>query len=219
MTLVPHSSLIGIYRVFKITIYGDCRAFVGVLPLQRHANNEQEDGSYQPIYINLNKKTMKLKLFLFMALAGIFFTSCSKDEKNDSVSAVAEKVVGVYDVHTSAAFSKTPKPMENDGDKVTITKMGNNTVKVIFAGKTWGAGSFENVTVAANSNGKQYAVSGQGTMKMGMDPKKLSDYQATLKAEVTEGKKNFNFKITVPSVMGGLAITLTPAANAPQSGK
>lgn len=56
MALVPHSSLIGIRRFFKITIYGDCRAFVSVLPLQRHPNNEQEDGSYQPIYINLNKK-------------------------------------------------------------------------------------------------------------------------------------------------------------------
>ncbi len=162
---------------------------------------------------------MKLKLFLFMALAGIFFTSCSKDEKNDSVSAVAEKVVGVYDVHTSVNSPRFTKPMENDGDKVTVTKVGENTVNVIYAGKTWGVGTFEKATVAANADGKEYAISGEGTVKMGMDPKNLKDYPATLKATIKDGMKVFNFKITVPSVMGGTVITFTSVSTTPQSGK
>lgn len=154
-----------------------------------------------------------------MALATFFFSSCSKDDNKEPVKTSADKVTGVYEVHTAAAFSKVPKPMENDGDKVTVTKVGDNTVNVIYAGKTWGAGTFEKVTVAASADGKEYAISGQGTMKMGMDPKKLADYPATLKGTIKDGMKVFTFTITVPSVMGGVAITLTPAPNAPQTGK
>lgn len=162
---------------------------------------------------------MKLKLFLFMALATFFFSSCSKDDNKEPVKTSADKVTGVYEVHTAAAFSKVPKPIENDGDKVTVTKVGDNTVNVIYAGKTWGAGTFEKVTVAASADGKEYAISGQGTMKMAMHGNAPKDYPATLKATVQEGKKVFNFKITVPDVMGGTVITLTPAPNAPQTGK
>ena len=220
MALVPHSSLIGIRRFFKITIYGDCRAFVSVLPLQRHPDNEQEGGSYQPIYINLNKKTMKLKLFLFMALAGIFFTSCSKDDDKEPVKSVADKVVGVYEVHTAAVSPRFQKPMENDGDKVTVTKVGENTVNIIYATKTWGAGAFEKVTVATSTDGKEYVISGEGmAKKMGMNPNNLKDYPATLKATIQDGMKVFNFKITVPSVMGGTVITFTPVSTTPQTGK
>ena len=56
-------------------------------------------------------------------------------------------------------------------------------------------------------------------MKMAMHGNAPKDYPATLKATVQEGKKVFNLKITVPDVMGGTVITLTPASNAPQTGK
>ena len=142
-------------------------------------------------------------------LLSLSFASCDDDDDDDESSTsttIADAVVGSYTSTASATFVYISYDMVNTGDLITITKSGDETVDIVYTGQTWGTGSFSDVSVAAS--GSAYTLSGSGTLTMA-GHSSTSDYDATLEGTITSSS-DFEIVISVPSVMGGTTVTLTP---------
>lgn len=159
-------------------------------------------------------KTMKfLKLYLSMVVAvalGACMVSCSDDDDEevvveDSSANIAANIVGSYESTASVLFAYITSPMINTGDEVTITRVDNETVSVVYAGTTWGDGTFEAVAVTEADG--VYTISGEGTLAVSAHGS-TNDYAATIAGTITSSD-DYEIVISVPSVMGGTVITLT----------
>ncbi len=145
----------------------------------------------------------RLKLFLMLAVAVFTLASCGDD---DEKTLYQNLVQGSYEGWTSAAFQYSQEPMENDGDKITITPTGENLVKVEYVGQTWGTATFENVQVAESAGNYIFAET-EGTILMAMAGRPAASYPATLKNfSISKNKQEYSAVIET-AVMGGTVLT------------
>lgn len=160
-----------------------------------------------------NLKRYHSLLFTAALLLSLSLVACSDDDDDDDSSyalTIADYVAGSYEATASASFVYISYDMVNTGDVVTITKSGDETVSITYTGETWGTGTFYDVSVTAS--GSSYALSGSGTLTMAGHTS-TSDYDATIEATIASSS-DFEIIISVPSVMGGTTITLTPTVTA-----
>ena len=94
-----------------------------------------------------------------------------------------------------------------DDESVTLTANGDGSLKVVFASASWGTFTVESATVTKKN--EDYLFSGSGKVSMGMGGS-TSDYDFTLSGRTNSAKDDFSIAFNVPTVMGGLTITLLP---------
>ena len=94
---------------------------------------------------------------------------------------VAAEVAGSYVGTTSASFQYSPEPMVTENETFNITAAGEGLVDVSYESSTWGAFSFEGVSVSGTD---PYSLKGDGTTLMGMGETK-NEYAALMEDQRT----------------------------------
>lgn len=141
-----------------------------------------------------------------VSFALISLNACQKEE-NDKNNP-AEKVAGTYSGYSKSEFQYSPTPMYSDGETISVAKLTDAVVSVDFESDTWGRLVIPEASVS-EKDGK-YILTGEGTATMGMGDTS-SDYPCSLAASVNN-VSDFIFEFSVPSVMGGLYITVLPGS-------
>ena len=85
-----------------------------------------------------------------------------------------------------------------------MTELSETSVSVIFESETWGKLVIPEATVSETDGG--YGITGEGSAIMGMGDK-TGEYPCTLKATINRNR-DFSFEYSIPSVMGGLTVTI-----------
>ena len=83
-------------------------------------------------------------------------------------------------------------------------------VKITYTSHTGVKFTINDATVTLN--GDIYTIEGNGSCVMGMSEESKKEYPCTLKANIDSAKNSPKFVFSVPSVMGGLTITWSPAS-------
>ena len=135
-------------------------------------------------------------------MAASTLTSCSSDD--DNAPDYAADITGDYACWASMNSGYFSNNISLD-QKVSVTKINESTVSVSYISASFGTFTIPEATVT--SNGNAYVISGAGTTEMGRDGN-LKEYPCTLSASINGNSQSFEFSI--PSVMGGSTITLTP---------
>lgn len=94
-----------------------------------------------------------------------------------------------------------------DGESVKLTANADGTVSVEFKSASWGTFDIASATIL--KNGDTYTFTGSGSVSMGMGPS-TSDYDFTMTGMSDAAKDTFSIVFNIPSVMGGLTVTLLP---------
>lgn len=131
--------------------------------------------------------------------AATSLTSCSDDDAPDYSAAVA----GSYDCWASMSCNYFSNNISLD-QKISVTKLTENTVSVSYTSTTLGTFTIPEATVAQTST--SYVVTGAGVTEMG-HAGSVKSYNCTLTANFTGDAVTFTFDI--PSVMGGTKVILT----------
>lgn len=150
---------------------------------------------------------MKTKFISTLALAVLGMTAVAACNKPEPEIDGAAEVAGSYTGTTSASFKYSPDPMVTENETFDITVAGEGIVDVSYESSTWGAFSFEGVSVSGTD---PYSLKGEGTTLMGMGETK-NEYAATFEGTVGKKAGTAEFLITVPAVMGGITIEFTLA--------
>ena len=150
---------------------------------------------------------MKAKFLSIIALAAFGIVAAAACNKPGTEINIAEEVAGSYTGTTSASFQYSPDPMVTENETFDITVAGEGIVDVSYESSTWGAFSFEDVSVSGTD---PYSLKGEGTTLMGMGETK-NEYAATFEGTVGKKAGTAEFLITVPAVMGGITIEFTLA--------
>lgn len=99
-------------------------------------------------------------------------------------------------------------------ESVTMKANGDGTLSVEFISASWGTFSIASATV--RQEGETYTFSGSGSVSMGMG-ESVSEYDFTMSGTSNASKDTFSIAFSVPSVMGGLIVTVlsgeAPATN------
>ncbi len=139
-------------------------------------------------------------LFTAAALLAVTsFASCSDDDAPDYSGDVA----GSYDCWASMSSKYFSDNISLD-QKISVTKLTENTVSVNYTSATLGTFTIPEATVDKTST--SYVVTGAGVTEMGHDGN-VNSYNCTLTANFTADAVTFTFDI--PSVMGGTKVILT----------
>lgn len=133
-------------------------------------------------------KTVK-KVWLFCAVCALAATgtSCQKEK-------LAEEVKGNYCGYTLAQNNYFSDYF-TAGESLSVTKTGDDEVKVSFVSPTWGSFVLEGVTV--KQSGKNHSLSGNGKVTL-----RDKEYACSLTANVGSFS-NANFTFEVPGLMAG----------------
>ena len=115
-------------------------------------------------------------------------------------------LAGTYEGYTDADCDYF-QDRYTDDESVTLTANGDGSLKVVFASASWGTFTVESATVTKEN--EDYLFSGSGKVSMGMGGS-TSDYNFTLSGRTNSAKDDFSIAFNVPTVMGGLTITLLP---------
>lgn len=155
------------------------------------------------------KKDMNYITRSFIAsLLIMCFASCSSDDTPEL--SPAEVVAGTYTCTGSGTSHITNMNLTNE-QKVIIEKVSDSKVKVEYKidynGASFGTFTTDNATATVDKNTGAAAISGTGSVSMGMGDK-LKDYTCTLSGKISKDKKDVEFIFSIPEVMGGLTITL-----------
>lgn len=146
-----------------------------------------------------------IKTFVMAALAIVMFgfASCTKETVKP-----AEKVAGTYEGYTLAA-SNYFSDMFTADEKVSVTKVSDNTVKIEFASNSWGSFTIEEALV----EGKEapYKVTGSGKCKMTAMGSEEREYDCTVEAMIN-GNGSDVMTFSLPSVMGGTTLSFKQGA-------
>lgn len=148
-------------------------------------------------------KTTFKYLFVVTAMV-IGFQSCSSDDPETPVS---QLIAGSYSGYSSASFKYSTTPLCTNGETVAIVANNDGTVNVTLTSGTWGTTTVNNANVVASES--SYAITGTGSIEMGMHSGETTSYECTLTGSLSSDKKTYNLVVTVPSVMGGTTITFT----------
>lgn len=146
------------------------------------------------------------KTLALASIALISLNACQKEENGKNNP--AEEVSGTYTGYSKSEFQYSPTPMYSDGETISVTKLADAAVSVDFESDSWGILVIPEASVS-EKDGK-YILTGEGTATMGMG-NETSDYPCSLTASVSNGS-DFIFEFSVPSVMGGLDITVLPGS-------
>lgn len=121
-----------------------------------------------------------------------------------TIPAVAA-VDGTYTGGTYADAKYFQKYQPTKDEKVVVkASEGYQAVTVNYTSETWGAFTFESVSVVSGESGA-YTLSGEGkTVMPGMNGGDSKEYPATFKGTIKEGTLVATF--AVPSVMGGTTV-------------
>lgn len=140
------------------------------------------------------------RFLLFAAvLTTLFTTSCSSDDAPDLTTGVTGTYEG-YSSMTSAYFSN----MISLDQKVTISRLTDNTVSLRFESASTGTFNIPEATVVKGAD--SYTISGTGTTSMG-HAGNTKDYDCSFTGTVSSESRVLVFSI--PSVMGGTTVTFT----------
>lgn len=142
------------------------------------------------------------KYFFMVAALAVGFQSCSSDDDDTPAS---KSVEGSYTGYSSASFMYSSTPICTNGETVAIVANNDGTVNVKLTSGTWGTTTVNNASVVASES--SYAITGSGSVEMGMHAGSTKSYECTLAGTMSADKKSYNFVVTVPSVMGGTTIT------------
>lgn len=142
------------------------------------------------------------KYFFMVAALAIGFQSCSSDDDDTPAS---KSVEGSYSGYSSASFMYSSTPICTNGETVAIVANTDGTVNVTLTSGTWGTTTVSNASVVASES--SYAITGSGSVEMGMHSGSTKSYDCTLAGTLSADKKSYNFVVTIPSVMGGTTIT------------
>lgn len=147
---------------------------------------------------------MKLKkLLLLLAVMGMFFTSCHREEN------FSEKIAGTYRGWSDAScayFSSYAASHGTTTETLSLTAEAvENQVSLSYASAAWGTFTIAGATVVKTDG--VYKIAGSGTCAMAHQGT-TKEYSCTLVANVTDAS-NAVFTFSIPDVMGGLTITFT----------
>ena len=119
-------------------------------------------------------------------------------------------VTGSYEGMAKAVAQYFPQGMTSENQTVTVKVADNGKVNISYTSDTWGTFTINDATVTMN--GDIYTIEGAGSCLMGMSEESKKEYPCTLKASIDSEKNSPEFVFSVPSVMGGLTITWSPAS-------
>lgn len=135
-----------------------------------------------------------------------------KVEFNEGQIPASLVLPGNYDGWTDATCAYFPS-MIADNQTITITNTGD-VFSLNYESDTWGTFSFQDIDYTYDEGA--FAISGNGTCKMGMDDN-IKEYPCNLSGTVDVEKSAPSFIINVPAVMGGLTITFSPGDSPSES--
>lgn len=115
-------------------------------------------------------------------------------------------VAGTYIGYTDADCTYF-QDRYTDDESVTVTANADGTVSVEFKSASWGTFSVADATILQNND--IYTFTGSGRVSMGMN-ESTSDYDFTMTGTTNLTKDSYSIAFNIPSVMGGLTITLLP---------
>lgn len=115
-------------------------------------------------------------------------------------------MAGTYKGYTDADCAYF-KDRYTDDESVKLTGNDDGTLSVAFESAAWGSFSVASATVA--KDGEAYTIAGSGSVSMGMGDSK-SDHDFTVTGTLDAAKSTYAITFSIPSVMGGLTITLLP---------
>ena len=149
-----------------------------------------------------------------MTVMTLCMMSCSNDENNEDMNYGKEPanvmVAGSYEGMAKAVAQYFPQGMTSENQTVTVMVADNGKVNISYTSDTWGTFTINDATVTLN--GDIYTIEGNGSCVMGMSEESKKEYPCTLKANIDSAKNSPKFVFSVPSVMGGLTITWSPAS-------
>ncbi|MCD8297298.1 MAG: calycin-like domain-containing protein [Prevotella sp.] len=160
--------------------------------------------------------------FVLVVLAIGFTTMSCSDDDEDNNQINWSSLEGSYT--GTLTMSMQYANLSFDAQTIVLSKDGKNTAKLSYTGD---CGNFEltSIAVTENSNGS-YTIYGSGLFNMQMSADYLekfgmssngistgtpADYACTVSGTINS-KTDFNIVLTLPSVMGGTTLTLTPAS-------
>lgn len=119
-------------------------------------------------------------------------------------------VAGTYSGFTAASFQYVTTPMYADNQRVGVTLGDGDTLTVTLVSETWGTFTARNAAVA-EANGT-YTITGEGQVAMSMhgNSNAANTYAFTLTATTNAAKTDYTFTWSIPAVMGGVTLVLTP---------
>ena len=116
-------------------------------------------------------------------------------------------LAGAYKGYTDADC-KMFQDRYTNGESVTLSANGDGSVKVVFESDLWGTFTVESAT--ATKEGEEYVFTGSGEVAMGMGGGPATDYDFTVSGSTNAAKDDYSIVFKVPTVMGGLTVTLLP---------
>lgn len=160
---------------------------------------------------------MKKTIMMLAAFAMIFGMTACSDDDDDDVKDLGQAVAGSYTGQTTADFAYA-KGYVADGESTTVTvsKVSTSAVNVAYNSSVWGTADFSNVVVSENDTAYVFtAPSTQVNINMPdmHNGGTVNQYPATLESGYVlknGNRSKFQFKLNVPSVMGGLTLTFAP---------
>lgn len=94
-----------------------------------------------------------------------------------------------------------------DDESLTMKANGDGTLSMEFESASWGRFSIASVSVL--QEGEIYSFAGNGSVSMGMG-ESVSEYGFSMTGSSNGAKDSYSITFSIPSVMGGLSITLLP---------
>ena len=149
----------------------------------------------------------KVRIFLLAALSLVALASCEKDEQSNATTkdeqhSLSASLAG-WTQAEAAYFSGL---VYDNVDSISLSSNSDQTANIQYVSSVWGTATFESVEVKSTSAG--YSFSGDGSIAMA-GRGGVKDYECTLIGTVSIDYSSFSAVITVPSVMGGLQLTVS----------
>lgn len=115
-------------------------------------------------------------------------------------------LAGTYKGYTDADCAYFQDRYTND-ESLKISANDNGTLAIVFESASWG--TFNVASAAVSKNVNDYTITGSGSVAMGMG-ESVSNYDFTMTGTINSTKDNYSISFNVPTVMGGLTVTLLP---------